>query len=163
MGSIQSGYYVYFQGENPRLIRMWKLWLTISELSQNHCMVEAGRYLWRASGPTPMLKQGHLERVAQDHVQTACQLSPRKKTPQPLWALCQCSVTLTVEKVFLMLKGNLLCCCVLPLVLSLGSSEKTLDPSCLHPPFRYLDTLMRCPLSRLFTRLNSPSSFNLPS
>ncbi|KAK4810954.1 hypothetical protein QYF61_013362, partial [Mycteria americana] len=31
-------------------------------------MVEVGRDLWRSSCPTPLLKQGHLEPVAQDHV-----------------------------------------------------------------------------------------------
>ena len=37
----------------------------------NHRMVEVGRDLWRSSGPNPLLKQGHLEPVAQDHVQMA--------------------------------------------------------------------------------------------
>ena len=37
---------------------------------QNHRVVEVRRDLWRASGPTPLLKQGHPEPVAQDHVQT---------------------------------------------------------------------------------------------
>ncbi|KAK4810494.1 hypothetical protein QYF61_004274, partial [Mycteria americana] len=37
----------------------------------NHRMVEVGRDLWRSSGPTPLCQQGHLEPVAQDHVQTA--------------------------------------------------------------------------------------------
>lgn len=32
-------------------------------------MVEAGRYLWRSSGPTTLLKQGHLQLTVQDHVQ----------------------------------------------------------------------------------------------
>ena len=34
-------------------------------------MVEVGRDLWRSSGLTPLLKQDHLEVVAQDHVQKA--------------------------------------------------------------------------------------------
>jgi len=34
-------------------------------------MVEVGRHLWRSAGPTPLLKQGCLELVVQDHVQTA--------------------------------------------------------------------------------------------
>ena len=34
-----------------------------------HRMVEVGRDLWRSSGPTSLLKQGHLKLVAQDHVQ----------------------------------------------------------------------------------------------
>jgi len=36
-----------------------------------HRMAEVGRDLWRSSGPSPLLKQDHLEQVAQDHVQMA--------------------------------------------------------------------------------------------
>jgi len=41
----------------------------IQQNSQNHRMVEVGRGFWRSSGPNPLLKQGHLELVAQDHPQ----------------------------------------------------------------------------------------------
>ena len=34
-------------------------------------MAEVGRDLWRSSGPTPLLKQGHPEQAAQDCVQMA--------------------------------------------------------------------------------------------
>lgn len=34
-------------------------------------MVEIGKDLWRSSGLIPLLKQGHPEQVAQDHVQVA--------------------------------------------------------------------------------------------
>ena len=34
-------------------------------------MAEVGRDLWKSSGPTPLLKLGHLKPVAQGHVQTA--------------------------------------------------------------------------------------------
>jgi len=34
-------------------------------------MVEVGSLLWRSSVPNPLLKQGHLELVAQVHVQMA--------------------------------------------------------------------------------------------
>ena len=54
----------------------------------DHRMVEVGRDLWRSSGPTPLLKHGHLEPVAQDYVQMAFALSPGRETPQPLWATC---------------------------------------------------------------------------
>ena len=46
-------------------------WGTASGLSQNHGMAEVGRDLWRSSSPTPLPKQGHLERIAQDCVQMA--------------------------------------------------------------------------------------------
>lgn len=34
-------------------------------------MADVGRDLWKPSGPTPLLKQGNLDLVAQDHVQLA--------------------------------------------------------------------------------------------
>jgi len=57
--------------------------------------------------------------------------------------LCQSSATLTVKKYFLMFRWSLLrfSLCPLPLVLSLGTNEKSLDLSFLQPPFRYLYTL----------------------
>lgn len=46
--------------------------LKVIELnSENHRMVEVGNCLWRSSGSPLLLKQGHLEPIAQDHVQTA--------------------------------------------------------------------------------------------
>lgn len=56
--------------------------------------------------------------------------------------LCQCLVSLTVKKLLLSLRGNLLCftLCLLPLVLLLGTTGKTLPPSFLHPHFKYLYT-----------------------
>ena len=46
----------------------------------------------------------------------------------PLGNLCQCSATLAGKKCFLMFRGNLLCfsLCPLPLVLALGTAEKSL-------------------------------------
>lgn len=38
---------------------------------QNHRMAELERDLWRSAGPTPLVKQAHLEPVAQDHLQMA--------------------------------------------------------------------------------------------
>lgn len=35
---------------------------------QNHRMVQVGRGLWRASCPPTLLKQGHLEQIAPDHI-----------------------------------------------------------------------------------------------
>lgn len=52
--------------------------------------------------------------------------------------------------------------CPFPLVLSLDIIEKSLAPS-LNPPFKYLYTLERSPLSLLFSRLISLSSLNLSS
>ena len=49
------------------------------------------------------------------------------------------------------------CLCLLPLVVSLSSTEKSLAPSSLRPPSRHLSILITLPLRLLFTRLNSCS------
>jgi len=66
------------------------------EESQNHRMLGFGRDLCGSSSPTPLPKQGHLEQAAQ--------------------------------KFSLMFTWNFLCfsLCPLPLVLSLGTTEKSL-------------------------------------
>lgn len=51
--------------------------------------------------------------------------------------------------------------CLLPLVLSPATTEENLAPSSSFPHIRYLYTLVRCPLSLLFSRLKSPSSLGL--
>ena len=80
-----------------------------------------------------------------------------------LGSLCHCSVTLTVKKLCLMFRQSLPYCslCPLPLVLSLGTTGKSLAPSSLHPPFSYLWTFVRSPWSFLFSRPRSPSSLSL--
>ena len=37
----------------------------------SHRVADTGRDLWRSPDPIPLLKQGHLEAVAQDHVRMA--------------------------------------------------------------------------------------------
>ncbi|KAK4817104.1 hypothetical protein QYF61_027967 [Mycteria americana] len=78
-----------------------------------------------------------------------------------LGSLCQCLVIHTGKKCFLRFRRNLLCfsLCPLPLVLSLGTTEKTLALSSLQPPFR----VMRFPLRLLFSRLNTHSSLSFSS
>lgn len=41
----------------------WTLGSAVSLCSHNHRMAEVGRYLWRSSCSTPLLKQGYLELV----------------------------------------------------------------------------------------------------
>ena len=50
-----------------------------------------------------------------------------------------------------MSRWTLLCLSLhpVPLVLLLGTTKKSLTPSSLHPPFRYLSALTRMPLSLL--------------
>lgn len=45
--------------------------ITCSPISQNHRVVQVRRDHWRWSCPNPLLKQGHLELVAQCHVKRA--------------------------------------------------------------------------------------------
>lgn len=52
--------------------------------STRHRMVEIGRLLCRSSGPTHLLKQGHLNHSAQDG-QVVQMASPQMVTPQPEW------------------------------------------------------------------------------
>lgn len=123
-------------------------------------MSESGRDLWRSSGPIPLLKQGNLQPAAQDHIQTAFdsfqhgRLHNISAQPVPLLS------PLTVKQFFLMFRGNILCfsLCQLPLVLSLGTTEKNLARTSLHSSFRYLYTF-----SLLFSRLHSHSSLSLSS
>jgi len=117
-------------------------------------VVEVRRDLWRSSGPTSFLKQGHLVQVSQDHDQTAfvylheCSISTTSL--DNLW---QCSVALRVNvqrkpPAFLSVP---LACPWEPL--------KSLALSSLHLPFKYLWTLMRFPIGT--PRLNNPSSLSL--
>lgn len=39
--------------------------------TKDHRVIEVGRDLWRLSGPSSLLKQEHLEQVAQNHIQVA--------------------------------------------------------------------------------------------
>ena len=90
-------------------------------------------------------------------------ISPRTKSPQTLWATC--ASAWSPSQCFLMIWWKLLCfsLCPLPLILSLGTTERSLAPSSLCPPFSHLYTLTRSPLSLLSSRLNSPSSLYLSS
>lgn len=65
-------------------------------------MVEGGSDLWRSPGPTFLLKQGHPEQVAQDHVQVAFEYSKQGDSMAFLGNPCQCSVIPTVKKCFVM-------------------------------------------------------------
>ena len=109
----------------------------------------------------PCFKQGHLEPVAQGHVQTSFEyLQAWRRHKLPGQAVLVLS-SLTVKTCVLMFKQSLLCFSLLPLplVLSLGATEKTLAPSSLHPLFRHFCTLMRS-LRDLFSRVNCPSSLS---
>lgn len=65
----------------------------------------------------------------------------------------------------IMYRGNLLYfrLCLLPLVLLLVTTDKSLAPSSLQTPSSYLYTCRRYYLSLFFSRLNSPNNFCLSS
>ena len=69
-----------------------------------------------------------------------CQSHSRfwRSSRRRLHSMCQC---------FLMFRRNFLCSslCPLPLSLPVGTTEKSLTPSSLHPSFRYLLTSVRFP------------------
>jgi len=99
--------------------------------SQNHRMVGVGRGLWGSSSQTPLTRQGHLQQTVQDHIQADLEYLQIRRLHNPSGQLLQCSVTLQVKKIFLMFRQNKLCfsLCPLPVVLLLGTTEKSLDPS----------------------------------
>lgn len=105
-------------------------------------MVEVVRDIWRSFGPRSLLKQGHLEQIAQNHVQMAFQCLQGWRfhiLSGQAFPVLQCSVTLIEKRVFLMLWQNLLYfrLCSLLLILPLSTTEKNLALPSLHPPFRY--------------------------
>jgi len=99
--------------------------------SQNHRMLRVGGDLCRSSGPTPLPKQGHLQQAAQDLVRWVLNISREGESTTSLGSLFQGSVTVREKLFFLMFRQNFLCfnLCPLPLVLSLGTTEKSLAPS----------------------------------
>ena len=68
----------------------------------------------------------------------------KEETLQPLGSLCQCSIIHTAQKYCLVFRGNLLCSCLCP-VWHWTPMSRAFASSSLHPPLRYLYTLMRSP------------------
>ena len=100
-------------------------------MSLNHRIIEIGRKLWRSPGSIPFHKQGHLEPLAQVHVQVAAEEADSTNSTAQRSTAQQC---------FLVFKRNVLCSsmCPLSLVLTLSITAKSLTPFSSHPPFRYL-------------------------
>jgi len=94
-------------------------------------MFGVGRDLCVLSSPTLLPKQGHLQQAAQDLVQAGLEYLQRRRNHNSLGSLFQGSITLRGKKFFLMFRWNFLCFSLrlLPLVLSLGTTEKSLAPS----------------------------------
>ena len=70
-----------------------------------------------------------------------------------------------VQKCFLMFRWNLPSSSLdpMPLVPAAGTTEKRLALSSLNPPYMSIYTLIRYPLSLLFSKVKSPSSLSLSS
>jgi len=88
-------------------------------------------------------------------------ISRAGESTTPLGSLFQGSVTLRVKKFFLMFSWNFLCfsLCPLPLVLSLGTTEKSLAPS----PDTHPSDIYKVPSQPSLLQLNKPSSLSLSS
>jgi len=97
-------------------------------ISQNHRMFGVGRDLCGSPSPTPLPKQGHPEQAAQDCVQVGFEYLQRRRLHslpgQPVPGLRHPQM----KKFFLGFIWNFLCfsLCPLPLVLSLGTTGKSL-------------------------------------
>ena len=79
----------------------------------------------------PLPKQGHPEQAAQHRGQGGWNISREGDSTAPLGSLGQGSITPRGKKLLPMFRRNFLCLslCPLPLVLSLGTTEKSLAPS----------------------------------
>lgn len=118
------------------------IWMFIFNFSQYH-RITGSHIVWGWKGPLeiiwskPLLKQGHLEQAAQDHIHTTFEYLQGGR----LQHLCGQPVTFFSdshsEKVF----PNVLCFSVCHCLLLLGTTEHSLALSSLHPPSAYTDEL----------------------
>ena len=108
-------------------------------------MAEVGRDLRRSPGPTLCSSRATQSQLPSTMSIGLLNISKDGDSAVSLGNLCQCSVTLTVIKCFLMFRGNLLCfrLCPRPLFLALNTTGKSLAPFSLQSLFRYLYTLIR--------------------
>lgn len=113
-------------------------------------MIEVGRNTWRLSGPTPQLKQGHIDSVAQGDTEYLQEWRFHNQSGWPVLVLGHSHN----EKCFLVCFTSVQDVCPWLLVLSWGTTEKSLIPSFQFPHFP-------CSPSLLSSRLNSPSSFSI--
>jgi len=109
-------------------------------------MGEAGRDVQRSSDPISLLKEGNIKPLGQDQVYMAFEylqgLRIHSTSGKPISVLGHPH---REKKCFFIFRGNLLYFnfCTLPLILSLGTTEKSLVLSSFHFLFRYLNTMMR--------------------
>ena len=130
-------------------------------MSQNHRMVEAGSNFWRSSGPIPHCWSRDMYTHLPGTMSDGFRISPRMETPQIPWATCASDWSPSQEIYLSWCSERNFCVLVLPLILSLGTTEESLAPSSLHSPFSYLYTLIKRPLSLLFSYSEESQLFQL--
>lgn len=104
--------------------------------SLNHKMADVDEYLWKSSYPSPLLETGvSWSMLFRATISGVLYISKDGNSITSLSNLCCCSANLVARKVFLMFEQNFPCSslCPLPLVLPLGTTEKSLALSFLHP------------------------------
>ena len=99
--------------------------------SQNHRMFGVGRDLWRSPSPTPLPKQSHLQQAAQDLVQAGLEYLQRRRIHSPSGQPVPVLRHPQREEVlpYVQMELPIFSLCPLPLVLSLGTTEKSLASS----------------------------------
>lgn len=94
-------------------------------------------------------------------------MSSMMETLQSLWPIGTSAVIFRIEKCFLMFRWHPQYLSFCPLLLSLVTTKKSLDPSSLHPPSGiniYIGLYyITDPLNLLFSRMNSPNSHSISS
>jgi len=100
----------------------------------SHRMLGVRRDLCGSSSPTPCRSRVTYRRLHRALSRQVLNISREGDSTTSLGSQFQCSVTLRVKKLFLMFRRNFMCfsLCPLPLVLSLGTTEKSLAPSSCH-------------------------------
>jgi len=95
--------------------------------SQNHRMSGVGRDLCGSSSPTRLPKQGYLQQAAQDRIQVGLGYLQRRRIHSPSGQ--PVPVLRHPQREVLPHVPSCVSLCPLPLVLSLGTTEKSLAPS----------------------------------
>lgn len=130
-----------------------------------HRMVEAGRCLWRGPSPAPCSGLGPLQQVLRAVSSWDFNISKDEDSGVLQDNLLQCSTTRTLKAFFLTLKWNFLRFSLsLHLEPSVGTTEKSLAPSSLLPPWGTYVHALRSPLLRAFPSAGwSAPAFGLSS